>query len=399
MSSSLFYNLTSPTANDAFGRYRMSEPETLFDSKLVIDANPRLWITDLNGTGLATYDGNSSSVALTAPAASDHAIRQSKLLAIYQPGKSLQLLMTGILGAPTANAVKRFGLFDDDDGHFIEANATEVRLVRRSSVTGSTVDTPVAQSSWSYDPMDGTGPSGVTLDWTKPQIMFLDQEWLGVGKVRIGFVVAGAIYIAHEFLFSNTGTTPTYFANPNLPQRYEIVATGANAATLTQVCGSVSSEGGFTIRGFPVSYGSASRNVNGSGNSIELCALRLNSTYAAKALIVPELIGVLAPSNPSAEWRLLLNQTGSSGGTWLTPSTNSLAQVNVTRTGTPSGGVELARGYLASANDAPAIPTDSIVALGRADLAGAMDTLSLQIINRQGGNNNYYGAMNWREVY
>jgi hypothetical protein len=38
----------------------------------------------------------------------------------------------------------------------------------------------------------------ITLDFEKTQILFIDFEWLGVGRVRMGFVVDGKIYLTNN---------------------------------------------------------------------------------------------------------------------------------------------------------------------------------------------------------
>ena len=55
------------------------------------------------------------------------------------------------------------------------------------------VDTIVTRNNW-IDKFDGTGSSGLTIDFTKAQIFTFDQEWLGVGRVRMGFVINGNFY-------------------------------------------------------------------------------------------------------------------------------------------------------------------------------------------------------------
>jgi hypothetical protein len=70
-------------------------------------------------------------------------------------------------------------------------------------VTGSVVNTRVAQADWNQDPLDGTGPSGLTLDSSKAQILYMDIEWLGLGTVRTGFIINGAFVPCHNFDHAN----------------------------------------------------------------------------------------------------------------------------------------------------------------------------------------------------
>jgi len=76
---------------DAFARQRVSEPFTLWDSKLLGDNRALFWDdaeTSGGGTG-STYTANHSSVALDVSATTAGTrVRQTKQRFNYQPGKS-----------------------------------------------------------------------------------------------------------------------------------------------------------------------------------------------------------------------------------------------------------------------------------------------------------------------
>lgn len=93
-----------------------------------------------------------------------------------------------------------------------------------------TVDTKVAQRDWSYDPCDGTGPTGYDLDIHKIQMAYCDYSWYGAGKIRFGFKDQnGHVKYMHEFVHNNK-LLESYFRSGNLPGRYEI-ENGANPNT------------------------------------------------------------------------------------------------------------------------------------------------------------------------
>jgi hypothetical protein len=143
----------------------------------------------------------------------------------YQPGKSLLNLNTFVMNAQESGLEQRVGMFDANNGIFFEDTGTAYQIVRRSYTSGSSVDDPILQSAWNGDKLDGTGASGYTLDPTKATIMFADYEWLGMGAVRIGFVIDGRFIVAHTFKNANDLTT-VYMQTANLPIRYEIETTG-----------------------------------------------------------------------------------------------------------------------------------------------------------------------------
>ena len=81
-------------AYDAFGRLRVSNPFTIFDSGNIMSKN-NLFDESLTGSGTVTYTANKSTVNLNVTTASgDKVIRQSKRVMSYQPGKSLFIFNT-----------------------------------------------------------------------------------------------------------------------------------------------------------------------------------------------------------------------------------------------------------------------------------------------------------------
>ena len=236
---------------DAFGRLRVSNPLTIFDSKNIMSKN-NLFDESLTGSGTVSYTANKSTVNLNVTQASgDKTIRQSKRVMSYQPGKSLLIFNTFVMNTLTANLKQKVGFFDVNNGIFFYADGTTLKIVRRTYTSGSAVDTEISQSSWNGDTLNGTGASGFTLDPTKSNILFIDVEWLGVGSVRVGFVINGQLITAHTFNNANSLTT-VYMQTANLPIRYEIERAGtltAGTYTLQQICSSCISEGGYSPSG------------------------------------------------------------------------------------------------------------------------------------------------------
>ena len=213
---------------DAFGRWRVSNPETIFDSKNIFNdsdiaetaENQPLFYDnqETSGTGTSTAYNNyhSSQSLVVANLTAGTRVRQTKMRFNYQPGKSSLVFSTFNLNGTQGNIIKKNGFYDENNGLFIEANGTTINLVRRTNVTGTPTDTQIAQANWNIDTMDGNGASGITINFTKAQILIIDFEWLGVGRVRMGFVVNGLIYYSHEFLNTNN-LAEVYMSTPNLP--------------------------------------------------------------------------------------------------------------------------------------------------------------------------------------
>lgn len=83
------------------------------------------------------------------------------------------------------------------------------------------VEAKVAQANWNIDKMDGTGPSGYSLDLTKTQMLYMDYSWYGAGAIRFGFKdIKGEVVYCHRFIHNNS-LTEAYLRSGNLPARFE----------------------------------------------------------------------------------------------------------------------------------------------------------------------------------
>jgi hypothetical protein len=298
---------------DAFGRLRVSNPFTLFDSQnRYIDGDQFSNITATGGN--VVYVANESSFNLNVSATSGSSvIRQSKTVQAYQPGKSLLVMNTFAMAALKANLTQRVGYFTADNGIYFEAVGTTLNLVIRSSTTGSVVEERIPQASWNGDRLNGAGASGITLDPTLTQIFWCDVEWLGVGNVRTGFVINGEFIVCHTFQHANQpGNTTVYMTTATLNPRYEITNTGATsgASTMKQICSTVISEGGFTPAtkiGY-VTNNTVPTRVSSANTVTALCSIRLNPAYP-DAVVVPAQLDILLVDVRYGQFQLIENAT------------------------------------------------------------------------------------------
>jgi len=93
-----------------------------------------------------------------------------------------------------------------------------------------TIDLIIPQENWNLDPLNGSGPSGYSLDVTKMQMIGMQWTWYGAGF--IDFMLRGPTgdYVfAHRFRNSNVNTE-AYMRTGNQPVRYEVINEGAKSA-------------------------------------------------------------------------------------------------------------------------------------------------------------------------
>lgn len=347
---------SSGGALDAFGRQRMSQPFTLFDSFGRYQAPEKFAYVASTG-GTAGFDSNGASETLNVTGASgSKVVQESTRVFAYQPGKSLLILRTFCLNPAKANLRQRVGYFSTTNGFYLQLDGSDLSFVRRSTSTGATLETVVNQLTWNVDTLNsgGLNPSGIQLDPAVVQIMFIDMEWLGVGSVRMGFVIDGQFVVCHEWHHANTPlATLPYMTTACLPLRSEIenLDTTSGASTLRIICTSVISEGGYEMRGRPqaVGFDLASPYDTGTPASTirPLITIRLKSTRL-DAIVLPKEFGILPVDNMTGRWYLILGGTTAGGsGTWVSAGTNSSVEYKLDAT-TISGGTVAETGFLQS---------------------------------------------------
>ncbi|MCK5610147.1 hypothetical protein KAR91_50200 [Candidatus Pacearchaeota archaeon] len=385
---------------DAFARMRVSQPQTLFDSKLTQDNRPLLWDDqEISGASTSsTHDPNRASVALGVGAStSGTRVRQTKMRFNYQPGKSQLVVFTTILGAGATGITKRVGYFDSNDGLFLQLSDSTLSVVQRSNVTGSPIDTSVAQSNWNIDKLDGTGKSGITLNTSKAQIFFLDFKWLGTGRVRLGFFVDGQPFHCHEFLNGNS-LDVVYMSTPNLPCRYEISNNGTGTASeLEQICTTVISEGGSQDLGV-LRYASTNGthvDADVANTTYAVLGIRLKAAYLDVAVKLVSM-AMVSETSDDFEWILKLNPTIAGTFTYTGETNSTMEVARGATSNTITGGINLGGGFASIDTLIATQALENSLLLGSL-IDGTPDEIVL-CVRPLSINADIQGSLTWREL-
>lgn len=395
----------SGTAVDAFGRARTSSPLTLFDSSHRYRDNG-LWATTTTTGGSVSFLQNEGCMSLGVDTTADaEVIRETFKVFAYQPGKSLQVLNTFVMNPAKTNLRQRVGYFGAQNGMFVELDNNVLSFVKRSYVDGSIQETKVAKADWNMDKMDGTGPSQLTLDITKAQIFWMDIEWLGLGSVRMGFVINGEMVHCHTFHHANLITSP-YITTACLPVRYEIKNTGvtASASVLKQVCSTVISEGGYQLQGAQKTAGTtittpyALSATPGAYSPAVSVRLKSDALDAISIISAISLMGVGNGKNFS--WRLTSGATVTTAA-WTSAGTDSAVEYTTSGTAV-TGGKILASGFFNSSNQGSPtidIPKDALFKfqLERNSLTSTPLAITLEVAAGT-ASESLFASMDWEEV-
>lgn len=346
------------SSTDAFGRLRVASPQTLFDAKHITSKLPYVYDEVLSGSAVSNFVFKDSLVEMSTSTANSFAIRQTLTHFNYQPGKSMQAFFTGLFH-PQTNITKRIGIFQGSsavpylpkDGIYLESSDGVISFAIAKG-NGTSYTLSAQQSQWNIDKLDGAGPSGLTIDFTKAQIITIDYEWLGLGRVRCGFVLNGQVYYVHQFTNFNTLTAP-YMKSPDHPVRYEIRQTGPGSGLLKHICASVVSEGGEENLGTSV-VAEISAGISVDTTIRPLMVLRLHPTSTDLVATIKTL-NFFNTGNTPVHYKLIMEPTITGG------SLNNYRQVDGftdiqfsegSATLSLSGGYDLFGGYVPNGNAA-----------------------------------------------
>jgi hypothetical protein len=334
----------SDSANlDAFGRLRTAAVQNLLDIKHVYDKNP-LQVNEVTaGTATSIFNQQFARVRMSTAANNDLVIRQSKTHPIYQPGKS-QLFQASFSNFQLeTNVIKRVGGFTSTtastynsvfDGFFLESNGVTNEISFQIWRSGTTVYS-AATTVWNTNEFNPIG-----LDWSNTNLMSVDYQWLGVGRMRFGLDLDGILIYFTEHNCANNEPN-VYMSSPNQPIRYEIRQVGVGSGSFDMICSQVSTEG--ALNGLYSTVGvinSTTADLNSSGTKYPYIGYRLKPSYKSVTSQYSSL-SILNTSNDNYLVTIEFNPTLSATPSWTdipnSPFQYSIYNGTVTTTITSPG--------------------------------------------------------------
>lgn len=392
---------------DSFSRLRVSEPQAIFDAQFTYSLQPLLFeqiSSDNSATVAHDADNRLAVMSFTATPTDDQVVMQTFEHFRYQPGKSQLVFVTFNMVEAADDVIKFAGYSDGTDGIEFRLNGSQAQVVLHSST--DTVSQEVAQDDWNLDPLDGSGPSGITIDFTKTQIFVIDLQALYVGRVRVGFDIDGVLVYAHQFLHANRIAAP-YMATANLPIRAGMVNSGSGDATTSMhfICCSVSSEGGVDdTAGYSFSAeGSVTASSGARTHALSIQPAATFNSIANRTRFVLESVDVIVTGNQPVLWELVIGQA-LTGTADFAAVNATYSAVHFNTTGTLSGdpAIVIARGYVASSAQAKAstssrVPFRYPITLNAAGAARVLGRLTV-LVTGVGGQSATRCVLNWKEI-
>jgi hypothetical protein len=383
---------------------RISAPKSLFDAQFTYDLQPLLYeqITAESGATIAHDSTNRVAVmTFTNTPTGGKAFMQTFEHFRYQPGKSQIVLTTFNFQSQVANVLKFAGYSDGVNGiEFQNTGATNQFIIYSATLRGNQT---AIQANWNLDKLDGTGPSGVTLDLSKSQILVIDFQALYVGRVRCGFDIGGEIIYAHEFTNANDTPYP-YWQTANLPVRVGMTCTGTVSTTMHFVCSAAISETGVDdTHGFTFTTEGTVTAANGVDTHI--LSIQPRTTFNGivnRTKIVLEALELLVTGANPIKWKLGVGQalTGTTPND-INTTYSAMEEVTGALSGAPA--IIISQGHNPTTGAANQVVTTKEFA-GRypitLDAAGAVRDLGrlTLLVQGIGGVSATRAILRWREI-
>lgn len=376
---------TNNATGTAFGRLRVASPSYVFDTNFQYDLQPLVFEQIVSGTGATiTHDATNRHGLMTfsSTPTGGSAIMQTFEHFRYQAGRSQLIFATFNFMGGAADTLKFVGYSDGNNGICLQMNGTTPRFALLSDTDKG--DEFVNQSSWNVDKLDGTGKSGITLDFTKTQILVIDLQWLGVGRVRVGFDIDGVVVVAHQFTHANYQTV-AYMQTANLPVRAGMTCTATVSTTMRFICASVTSEGGTVeLTGYThVQTASATASQDARTHILSIRPRTTFNSITNRVKFVLDNLDLAVTGNAPVYWELVLGQA-ITGTTTYTNANATYSAFEYNSAGTISGSplIILAAGYVASSSNTKgalnkAISNKYPITLDAAGAVRSLGTISL----------------------
>lgn len=383
------------------GRLRVSEKDVFFHNTSLYDTGTDVWDGTTALSATITHDPNKNAVVMmTTSTTNSEAVRQTRKVMPYVPGRTVELLISFQVTQATG-ARTRVGIFDDNNGIYFEKDhLNDFYCAIRSTSTGTLVEDRVIRADWNGDKLDGTDPSAILVVPGRIQMIVFEYEWFGSGAVHVSLVIDGAKRTIHTFYHANRATT-SWSATPFLPIRFEVKnITSTMDSYLTLYGVSYALEANSVNLGVPKITGIPlpGKTLSTAFTYEPTLSIRLKSSQLSAVAFLEE-VQAFTVDNTFLTFRIIKNATLSNGGTltWTDYNTStSSVEINTNAT-TFTGGEVVALGVVPS-NGAPYMldGNTGVFQIGRTNMGTASDIYTLALSPAK-NNVIALGTLRWRE--
>jgi hypothetical protein len=363
---------------DAAGRLRVSQVNNLGDYK-ILNSYFDTTILEQVGTSTFTTSVNTTAISVTS---GQYGIVKSKLYHPYFNGKSQIIQFTFKNMGSASNVEKSVGYISSDATSTYNTGLDGFRIFKDTSNNyffqvwrNGVLFQNISRSSWS-DKLDGTGQSGMNINWDYFNVITADFLYLGGTDVSVYINYNGLNWEFIRYNHAGTDASPI-FNSPNKPIRYEIRST-TGTGTLNFICATVGSEGQTNGMGYNAAVKGAYTGLvmSTTGTKYGVVAVRKSATYRDIYAVVESFEGIVK-TNDFIDWDIVLNPTiAGVAPNWNALSGTPLEYAQLVNTNTITGGISLGNTY-SSLNMNNARVVENILARLNSTIANVMDVIVL----------------------
>lgn len=382
-------------------RRKVTNQSLAFYSSFQYTKDVQVWDEQLTLGATSTYVDEESIVKIEVTGtAGSEAIRQTRKVMRYVPGRQVEVAFAGRFGPEAPGIRRRAGVFDELNGVYFENTGSEFFVVVRRELAGGGIEEDrVEQEEWNEDRLDGTGPSGIIADSENMQLLVIEYEWYGVGSVEFKFVLNDRAVPVHRFDFTNN-IQRTWAKTAFLPIRAEITnLTGeTDSSSFYHGSTSVLVEGNIEKKGVAENISSpiVGKDTGNAGTFTPVLSIRLKADRRA-GVALPVEFQAAALDNSSIFYQIYLD-TVLTGPTWNSVSDDSFIEYDTDATAL-AGGRLMQSGYITPEfqGTKQKFPVDEGDYLGRNDLGTTSQILTISVAS-SGANKDAWAAITWIET-
>ena len=280
-------------------------------------------------TATITLAGVAYSVNLTSGTAAHNAFEIASD-SDFAPGSAWRAYQNGDTVTFLAQAL------GDKTGTFSFSSATATGSLVETRAGSDGVETFIPQENWNNDVMDGTGPSGMTLDPSKGNVFEIKLQYLGYGAITF-FVEnqdTGRFTLVHTIKYANLNTSPS-LSNPSFKVGWFAASLGSTTDIYTfGASGMVGIEGEQQPRRLPDAQESEKSGVGSTYTNI--ITVRNRNTFNGRvnlSEILPSNIEVAVDGTKISQYRVILNAVLGGEPNWqYEDENNSIAEYDTAGT-------------------------------------------------------------------
>lgn len=340
--------LIGQTSKSAFGEMLVVEPSSVIQLQFPYIVNTDLVSTAVTGSGTVTHSAPFCVLSTTATTASSASFSSIKRLH-YRTGQGCAALFTSVFTLGTAGSQQYVGVGNTSDGFFFGYNGVNFGILHRNNSS----DTWIQQGGWNGDNFDGTGASGITLDFTKGNVFKIQYQWLGYGNIffYIENPVTGGFELVHQIRYPNTSTS-TSLKNPTLA----LYAYVANTTNNTNIVTKIPSFAGFVegaILSNDIRFG-IDHSKTGVTTELNILTLQNKTTFNSisnQKEVILDTLSFTTTGTPDCTFRLKKNVTLGGSPSYADVAVNNSVVSYDTAGTTVASGRQLATFYVNGNNE------------------------------------------------